>query len=172
MMQFTVGEPVELAWAAWTAEEVAAGQFSRVEIEIDGLGMNGVPAPLPLPATGEFVYTIPPSLLTIGTHTAQIRVCRADVCGDWSVIDIEIIPVAPGVVRGFTVRSKSPVISADDGVAMIHAYTTLATSGKTRKLNDAGVQYLAMKAQEELVFPVHGSEALGFIDRHFTKAIS
>jgi hypothetical protein len=121
-----VHEPVEMLWAPWTVQEIADRQLLAVEIDLDGEPMAGVPPIFPIPA--EFYsYTLPPSLLTLGTHVIRGRVVSlSGNAGEWTELAIEITPLAPGLLRDVRVVAGTKLVNIDIAKAMAHAYNTLA----------------------------------------------
>jgi hypothetical protein len=120
-----VHEPVEMLWAPWTAQEIADRQLVAVELVLDGVPLPDVPPLFPIPVEA-YSYTIPPALLTIGTHLIHGRVRALTMVGEWTDLTIEVTPIAPGLLRDVRVVAGTKLVNIDIAKAMAHAYNTLA----------------------------------------------
>jgi hypothetical protein len=115
-----------------------------VELELDGVPLADAPSPLPIP-TDFYAYPLPPALLTIGSHVILGRVCRAEACGEWAGVTIEITPIAPGILRDLHVRPGEQPVDVPAAIEMAHAYGVLVDN---KRLTDSALEYLATRYLE------------------------
>ena len=158
---FLIGEPIDLLWAPWTAEEISLRQLARVELEVDGVAMTGVPTPTPIPSEA-YTFRVPPERLTIGTHVLRGRACRADFCDAWSEVTITISPLAPGLLKDLRAHAATVPVTLEQAIAMAHAYGELAGG---RHLTDAELSFLAA----HYTGPLTRADILDFLDTSYTK---
>ncbi len=122
-------ESITLGWATWPAEDIRDYALVRVEWEMDGVPLPGVPPLVPIPPV-PFTYTIPQEVLTLGTHRLRGRTVSAVGNGEWVEMDVIITPIAPPLLREVTVTVNSVPVTPPEAVDMAHAYGVLATGKK------------------------------------------
>jgi hypothetical protein len=161
MNEFIVGESVSIRWPVWSEEMLEKMRLTHIEMELDGIGLAGIPPLRPIPS--EFYECpLPAAMLTIGEHTLRARACRGDV-GEWVTTPISITPIAPGLLRS-TIHAPAVPVTVEEGIAMANAYAILA---RGVALNAVELNYLA----SQFIGPPTRAGILAFLDREYLKLV-
>lgn len=102
--EFEVGTPAFVQWGKWSEDELTARRLVRVELEVDGALLDGLPPLRPIPDAPLYEHQIPQSLLTIGPHLVRGRPCSAVKCGDWIEVAMTYTPLEPGFLKQFQIH--------------------------------------------------------------------
>jgi len=120
---YPLGQALTAQWEGATNEADAAVDHYEIRVDTGAWTPTGQTVP-----QATYTYAIPQALLTIGTHTVEVRACAGAVCGSSTApVSVTIARPLPGLPRNPRVVPTPSVatLTIPQAIEKANAYATL-----------------------------------------------
>lgn len=137
---YPLGQALTAQWEGALNEADAAVDHYEIRVDVGPWTPTGQAVP-----QATYSYPIPQALLTIGTHTVEVRACAAAVCGSSTApVSVTITRPLPGLPRNPRVvpTPSGALLTIPQAIDRANAYATLILD---RPLTAQELNILAMR---------------------------